>query len=67
MSAFEKGVEASLLVTRAAGGRHAAHEALKRMKRNPRSFEWLKRYVTAAAQVEEAELALLRIKKELGK
>ena len=67
MSAFEKGVEASLLVTRAAGGRHAANEALKRMKRNPRSFAWLRNYVTASTQVEEAELQLLRIKKELGK
>jgi hypothetical protein len=67
MSAFEKGVEASLLVTRAAGGRHAAHEALKRMKRYPQSFEALRKYVTASTQVEEAELALLRIKKELGK
>jgi len=67
MNAFEKGIEASLLITRAAGGRHAAHEALKRMKRNPRSFAWVRAYVTASTQVEEAELALLRIKRELGK
>jgi hypothetical protein len=67
MSAFDKGLEASLLITRAAGGRHAAHEALKRMKRNPRSFAWLRNYVTASTQVEEAELQLLRIKKELQK
>ena len=66
MSAFEKGLEASLLITRAAGGRHAAHEALKRMKRHPRSFAWVRAYVTASTQVEEAELALLKIKKELG-
>ena len=67
MSAFNKGIEASLLITRAAGGRHAAHEALKRMKRNPKSFAWLRAYVTASTQVEEAELQLLRIKRELQK
>jgi hypothetical protein len=67
MTAFEKGLEASLLITRAAGGRHAAHEALRKMKRSPKSLAWVRAYVTASTQVEEAELALLRIKKELGK
>jgi hypothetical protein len=67
MSAFEKGVEASLLITQAAGGRYNAHQALKKMKRNPRSFAWLRAYVAASTQVEEAELQLLRIKRELGK
>jgi hypothetical protein len=67
MSAFEKGVEASLLVTQAACGRHNAHEALKKMKRWPQSFTWLRAYVAASTQVEESELQLLRIKRELGK
>ena len=67
MSAFEKGVEASLLITQAASGRYSAHQALKKMKRNPKSFAHLRAYVAASTQVEEAELALLRIKKDLGK
>lgn len=67
MTALDKGVEASLLITRAAGGRHAAHDALKKMKRWPRSFAWVRAYVTASTQVEEAELQLLRIKRDLNK
>jgi hypothetical protein len=67
VNAFEKGLEASHLITRAAGGRMDARKALNRMRHKPQSFDWLRRYVAASTQVEEAELALLKIKKELGK
>ena len=60
-------IDASHLITRAAAGRGKASGALKMMNKDRTSFAWVRRYVTAAAQVEEAELALLKIKKELGK
>ena len=60
-------LDASHLITRAAAGRGKASGALKMMAKDKTSFAWVRRYVTAAAQVEEAELALLRIKKDLGK
>jgi hypothetical protein len=60
-------LDASLLITRAGSGRSKASQALKMAQKDPHSFGWLKRYVAASTQVEEAELALLKIKKELGK
>jgi hypothetical protein len=66
-STLDNCLDASHLITRAAGGRRNAHEALKQMKRAPKNPLWLRRYVAASTQVEEAELQLLRIKRELGK
>jgi hypothetical protein len=60
-------IDASLLITRASSGRGRASQALKMIKNEPASFGWLKRYVAASTQVEEAELALLKIKREIGK
>jgi hypothetical protein len=67
MSIIDAALDASMLVTRAAGARGKANGALKMMAKDKSSFAWVRRYVTASTQVEEAELALLRIKKELRK
>lgn len=64
-SLLDNCLDASLLITRAASGRRAASQALKMMNKDRHSLGWLRRYVAASTQVEEAELALLRIKKEL--
>ena len=60
-------LDASQLITRAASGRRNASQALKMMGKDKRSLGWLRRYVAASAQVEDAELQLLRIKRELRK
>lgn len=65
MSLLDNCLDASLLITRAASGRSKASQALKMMAKDKHSFGWLRRYVAASTQVEEAELALLRIKKDL--
>jgi hypothetical protein len=67
MSIVDNCLDASHLITRASGARGKASGALKMMKREPHSLGWLRRYVAASTQVEEAELQLLRIKRELGK
>jgi hypothetical protein len=67
MSLLDNCLDASHLITRAASGRSRASQSLKMMKHEPHSLGWLRRYVAASTQVEEAELQLLRIKKELGK
>lgn len=54
-----------MLITRAAGGREKIGKALKNLRRRPQSFKSLRAYVAATAQVEEAELAILIIKREL--
>ena len=66
-SSIDNCLEASLLITRAAGARSAASQSLKQMRRDPSSLGWLRRYVIASAQVENAELELIKIKKELTK
>lgn len=67
MSVLDACLDASLLITRAASGRTKASRSIKMMKQQPQSFAWLRSYVAASTQVEEAEIALLRIKRELGK
>ena len=65
MSLLNNCLDASLLITRAAQGRRNASQALKMMATNKTSMGWVRRYVAASAQVEEAELQLLRIKRDL--
>jgi hypothetical protein len=60
-------LEASLTITRAEAGRSKAWEAIRKMRRRPTSFKAVRDYVAASTMVEEAELALLRIKRELNK
>ncbi len=67
MNAFERAAEASLLITRAEQGRERAWSALRRMRRQTKAIAALRDYVAAAAMVEEAEIALLKIKREIGK
>lgn len=62
---IDRCLDASLLITRAADGRRKASQALKMMAKDRHSIGWVRRYVAASAQVENAELALLKIKKEL--
>lgn len=64
MSIIDRALEASLAVNVATAGRRNASHALKMMAHEPQSFAWLRRYVLASTQVEEAELALLRMKKD---
>jgi hypothetical protein len=66
MSLINSCLDASLLITRASSGRKNASQALKMMSKDRASLGWLRRYVAASAQVEECELALQRIKKELS-
>ena len=65
MSILEKCLEASMMITRAEGGRRKTGKALKALRRNPRSYNALRDYVAATTQTEEAELAILAIKREL--
>jgi hypothetical protein len=67
MNAFEKALEASHLITRAEQGRARAWSALRRMRRQKKGMAALRDYVAAAAMTEEAELALLKIKREIQK
>lgn len=66
MSPFERAQEASLLITRAEMGRERAWSALRRMRRQKKALAALRDYVAASAMVEEAEIELLKIKRELG-
>jgi hypothetical protein len=66
MSTIDRCLDASLLITRAASGRRNVNQALKMLNRGSRSFVALRRYVAASTQVEECELALQRIKKDLS-
>lgn len=66
-SLLDNCLDASLLITRAASGRSKASQALKMMNKDRNSLGWLRRYVAASTQVEEAELQLLRIRKDLNK
>jgi hypothetical protein len=63
VTVIERAIEASLTITRAEAGRLRAWEALRKMRRRPKSFKAVRDYVAASTMVEEAELALLRIKK----
>jgi len=63
---LDRCLDASLLITRAASGRHKARKALYNLKRHPKSFAWLRNYVAAAAMTEEAELELLSIKRRMA-
>ncbi len=56
-----------MLITRAEMGRERAWTALRRMRRQKKALAALRDYVAASAMLEEAELALLKIKRELGK
>ncbi len=67
MSPFERAQEASMLITRAEMGRERAWSALRRMRRRKKALSALRDYVAAAAMLEEAEIALLKIKRELKK
>lgn len=67
MSPFERALEAAHLITRAEQGRERASSALRRMRRQKKAIAALRDYVAAAAMVEEAEIALLKIKREIGK
>lgn len=64
MTIIERAIEASLTVTRAEAGRLRAWEAIRKMRRRPTSFKAVRDYVAASTMVEEAELALLRMKKD---
>lgn len=67
MSPFERAIEASALISRAEMGRERAWTALRKLRRQKVGKTALRDYVAAAAMLEEAELALMRIKKEIGK
>lgn len=67
MSNIDKCLDASLLITRAAGARGRASQALKMMNKDRNSLGWLRRYVAASAMLEEAEIELLTIKRGMGK
>jgi hypothetical protein len=56
-----------MLITRAEMGRERAWSALRRMRRQRKALAALRDYVAAAAMLEEAEIALLKIKRELKK
>lgn len=60
-------LDASHLITRAAGSRQRAAQALKMMQNDPHSVGWVRRYVIASAMLENTELELLKIKNEMGK
>jgi hypothetical protein len=64
---IDKCLDASALITRAAGSRRRAGQALKMLAKDPHSLGWLRRYVAASTMTEEAELQLLKIKRELSK
>lgn len=67
MSIIDRALDASLAVNVASAGRRNASHALKMMAHEPQSFAWLRRYVLASSQVEEAELALLKMKREIAR
>ena len=67
MSILDRCLDASHTITRAEGGRSKAWEAIRKMRLRPTSFKAVRDYVAASTMVEEAELQLLRIKRELGK
>lgn len=67
MSILEQALDASHTITRAEAGRSRAWEALRKMRRRPNSFKAVRDYVAASTMVEEAELALRQIRKDLGK
>jgi hypothetical protein len=56
-----------MLITRAEMGRERAWTALRRMRRQKKALAALRDYVAASAMVEESELALLKIKRDIGK
>lgn len=65
--AVNRALDASLAINVAAAGRRDAAHALKMMAREPQSFGWLRRYVLASTKVEQAELALQKIKREIAR
>lgn len=67
MNVLERCLDASHTITRAEAGRSKAWEAIRKMRRRPTSFKAVRDYVAASTMVEEAELALRQIKKDLGK
>lgn len=67
MTTLDRCLIASHAITRAESGRAKAWEALRKMRRRPKSFAVLRDYVAASTMVEEAELEILSIKRSLGK
>ncbi len=56
-----------MLITRAEMGRERAWSALRRMRRQKKALAALRDYVAASTMVEEAEIELLKIKRELSR
>jgi 3-hydroxyisobutyrate dehydrogenase-like beta-hydroxyacid dehydrogenase len=59
-------MDALALVQRAGIARTRVRQAQKMMRAHPHSFGWVKQYVMSSTAQEEAELALLRMRKDLS-
>jgi hypothetical protein len=67
MKTLDDVVRVSELIARANTGRERAFAALTKMSRKRKAFAVLRDYVAAAAAVEEAELELQRIRKDIAR
>ena len=63
MSLHDRMTDAMALVQRAGMARTRVRQAKKMLQTNPTSFGWVKQYVISSTALEEAELALLRMRK----